>query len=164
MPIAPNTQAPDFSLPSRSGEIVQLSAHHDAPVLLIFFTPNCSWCEVALPRFVDVLKRLGEMEPAALGVVHGEEKDLEVFLGNQDIQFPLALDNDGATMRAYEIERVPTLVLLGPGAVVARVYEGWTEQLPGIFEQTLLAMAHTHDIVDHPLPDYAQIGNGCAPF
>lgn len=163
MPIATNTQAPDFSLPSRGGETVQLSAHRDAPVLLIFFTPNCSWCEVALPRFVEVLHRVEEMTVSVIGVVHGTENDLEVFLGNQQINFPLALDNDGGTMRAYGIERVPTLVLLGPGGVVARVYEGWTEQLPGIFEQTMLAMAHTHDVVDHPLPDYAQVGNGCAP-
>jgi peroxiredoxin len=163
MPIATNTQAPDFTLPSRGGETVQLSAHSDAPVLLFFFTPNCSWCEVALPRFLEVLRRREDAPVRTIGVVHGESAPLEVFLQDKNIHFPLALDENGETMRAFQIERVPTLILLGIGGVVARVYEGWTEQLPGILEQTLLAMVHTHDILDHPLPEYGQIGNGCAP-
>jgi hypothetical protein len=53
---------------------------------------------------------------------------------------------------------VPAVVAINAQGLVERTYEGATEQLPGIVEQTIFALAHSSEP-----PEYEMIGNGCAP-
>jgi peroxiredoxin len=83
---------------------------------------------------------------------------IEGFARDQQVDFPVLHDSNGETMRAYGIERVPTFIVVDADGTVTRIYEGSSEQLSGIVEQTLMAAARGDE-----LPEYSLIGNGCAP-
>jgi peroxiredoxin len=83
---------------------------------------------------------------------------IEQFMTGQQVDFTVLHDSNGETMRAYGIERVPTFVAIDSDGTVTRIYEGSSEQLSGIVEQTLMAAARGDE-----LPEYSLIGNGCAP-
>jgi peroxiredoxin len=151
-------QAPDFTLADSQGQTVELARLRGAPVLLNFFKSDCSWCQVEMPKLAEVYRRLTDLDLHVVGVAVGEEAaQAEQFAREKKLDFPVVADA-GETGAAYGLERVPTLVLIDAAGIVAQIYEGSSEQLAGIVEQTMLAAVHGHE-----LPDFSLVGNGCAP-
>src|SRR5262249_24211102 len=60
--VPPGTLLNDFSLPSLAGPTVRLSQWHGERLLLIFFHPDCSFCQGFLESLAELLK--GGMKPA----------------------------------------------------------------------------------------------------
>lgn len=150
--------APDFALADSQGQTIELARLRGAPVLLNFFKSDCSWCQVEMPKLADVYRRLADLDLHIVGVAVGEEAaQAEQFALDKELDFSIVADA-GETGAAYGLERVPTLVLVDAAGIVAQVYEGSSEQLASIVEQTILAAVHGHE-----LPDFSLVGNGCAP-
>jgi len=149
--------APQFSLTGLNGETIDLSQHHGTPVLLNFFKSTCPWCQVEMPRLAEMYRRQGDVNVQVLGVVVGRDDNssAEKFARDKQLDFPLAVDSEKTVREEYLLQRVPTIVLVDAQGHVARVYEGSTEQLTGIVEQTMLAAAG-----GNALPDYYLVGNG----
>lgn len=161
--ITQGSTAPDFTLQDEQAQTMQLSQFRGKPVLLNFFNSTCPWCQTEMPRLAELYRRLNddkEVDVAIIGVVVGQDTPYSAaqFAAEKQLDFPMAVDVDGAARTAYQLERVPTLVLVDGQGVVQRVYEGASEQLAGIVEQTVLSAAGGHE-----LPDYNLVGNGCAP-
>ena len=157
--IETGTPAPDFSLTDLEGKTIQLSQLRGAPVLLNFYNSTCPWCRTEMPRLADVYRRQDEVSVHILGVVTADdEATAAAFAKDKRLEFPIVLDSAHQACADYAIERVPTVVLVDADGNVARVYEGASEQLAGVVEQTILAAAGHAE-----LPDYHLIGNGCGP-
>jgi peroxiredoxin len=150
-------EAPDFALTDLQGRPVQLSSLRGTPVLLNFFKSTCAWCQAEMPRLADIYRRMSDVDVRVLGVVVGKDdaSSVERFARDKNLDFPLAVDDQHQVRADYGLQRVPTLVLVDAEGKVARVYEGSSEQLSGIVEQTILAAARG----DEP-PDYYLVGNG----
>ena len=149
--------APQFSLTGLDGETIDLAQHRGTPVLLNFFKSTCPWCQLEMPRLAEMYNRLSEVNVRVLGIVVGKDDNAsaEKFASDKQLQFPIAVDSEKQVREEYGLQRVPTLVLVDENGNVARVYEGSTEQLTGIVEQTMLAAAGKDS-----LPDYYLVGNG----
>ena len=151
--------APDFTLTDLEGNTVQLSQLQGTPVLLNFYNSTCPWCQTEMPRLADVYRRQEEVSVHILGVVTADDQTTAAaFAKDKRIEFPSVLDSEHQVSAAYAIERVPTVLLIDAEGFVSRVYEGASEQLAGVVEQTLLAAAGGAE-----LPEYHLIGNGCGP-
>lgn len=152
--------APEFSLTDLQGQPAQLAAWHGTPVLLNFFKSDCAWCQAEMPKFVEVCSRHPDLDLKILGIAVGQDDATSAanFAAETDFNFPIALDSEHTVRELYALQRVPTLVLINAAGNIIRIYEGASEQLSGIIEQTLLAAARG----DQP-PDYHLVGNGCAP-
>jgi peroxiredoxin len=150
-------QAPDFTLTDLQGRPLQLSTLRGTPVLLNFFKSTCAWCQAEMPRLADIYRRMSDVDVHVVGVVVGKDDaaSAERFATDKNLDFPLAVDAERQVRADYELQRVPSLVLVDADGKVARVYEGSSEQLTGIVEQTILAAARG----DEP-PDYYLVGNG----
>jgi peroxiredoxin len=150
-------QAPDFALTDLQGRLLQLSALRGTPVLLNFFKSTCAWCQTEMPWLADIYRCMASVHVQVIGVVVGKDDaaSVERFAHDKTLNFPLAVDNERQVRAAYGLQRVPSLVLIDAEGKVARVYEGSSEQLAGIVEQTVLAAARG----DSP-PDYYLVGNG----
>ncbi|MDF2439593.1 MAG: hypothetical protein JWN98_577 [Abditibacteriota bacterium] len=161
--ITQGSPAPDFTLQDEQAQSMQLSQFRGTPVLLNFFNSTCPWCQTEMPRLAELYRRLSddkEVDVAILGIVVGQDTPPSAaqFAADKQLDFPMAVDADGAVRVAYQLERVPTLVLVDAQGIVQRVYEGASEQLAGIVEQTIMSAAGGNE-----LPDYNLVGNGCAP-
>lgn len=152
--------APDFSLSDSAGKSVTLASLQGMPAALIFYTENCTWCRSQMPRLAEVYRRLNNVDVRIIGVLVGEADAVrsETFAREHELDFPILLDADREVCSAYQITRVPTIVVVDGEGKITRIYEGATEQLAGIVEQTMLAAAGRHQ-----LPEYSMVGNGCSP-
>ena len=132
----------------------------DHPVFLNFFRSDCPWCASEVPQLSDIYARHRDLTPIIIGVAVGNDDAQKAadFARDKALSFPVVADESGALKAAFAIERVPAIVAINAQGLVERTYEGATEQLPGILEQTLFALAHSNEP-----PQYDMIGNGCAP-
>jgi len=130
------------------------------PVVLVFLRSDCPWCASEVPRLSDVFSRHIKFDLAVLGVAcgHDSAETAALFQSEKQLSFSVVPDEGGALREAFAIERVPSVVIMNSRGLVERTFEGVTEQLAGIVEQTLGAVAD-----DSPPPVYEMIGNGCAP-
>lgn len=130
------------------------------PVFLNFLRSDCPWCASEMPQLSEIYARHRDLTPHIIGVAVGTDSAEKAagFARDKALSFPVVADEGGALREAFEIERVPAIVAINARGLVERTYEGATEQLPGILEQTLFALAH-----GSTPPEYEMIGNGCAP-
>ena len=157
MPLQPATPAPD----ALDDLLDNLELERDGqPVILNFFRSDCPWCASEMPQIAEVYRRHQKLDFILAGIAVGSDSadDATNFANAKNLDFPTLADTDGALRSAFAIERVPAFVVINAQGLVERTYEGVTEQLAGILEQTVLAVAH-----DSTPPAYDMIGNGCAP-
>ncbi|MBW3614891.1 MAG: TlpA family protein disulfide reductase [Actinobacteria bacterium] len=139
MPLEPGMPAPDFRLPGSDGEphgLSELTA--DGPALLIFFRTGCPTCRLAFPVYGELSRRYGDAA-AVVGV--SQDPVLQAAPWLRELGFPgPALDDcaDGyAVSVAYDVQVVPTLVMVGPDATVTMVGEGWDRDIANGFARSL---------------------------
>ena len=135
-------------------------ARENRPVVLVFLRSDCPWCASEVPRLSDIFARHAKFDLAVLGVAcgHDSTETASRFQSEKQISFPVVPDEGSALRNAFAIERVPSIVIMNAQGLVECTFEGVTEQLGGIVEQTLGA------VVDNSVPPfYEMIGNGCAP-
>jgi cytochrome c biogenesis protein CcmG, thiol:disulfide interchange protein DsbE len=122
--------APDFSLTSLEGEVMQLSRLQGKPVLLVFSESWCPDCRKEAP----VLQSLHESHPEILIVmVDKEDSALAAkFASDFGMTFPVLLDSGGAINRQYQIYGIPTTYFIDAGGVIRGVViEGATQEILG---------------------------------
>lgn len=111
--------APDFSLPTPEGEIVRLSDHRGAIVLVNFWGSWCDPCRKELPELQAAYERLRDRGFVVIGVnlFNNEFKpngsrltgaDVRAFVAKHGVTYPIALDERGEVATAYQIYPIPT--------------------------------------------------------
>ena len=157
MPLQSATPAPD-ALDDLLQELeIELD---DQPVILNFFRSDCPWCASEMPQLADLYRRHEKLDFVVVGIAVGGDsaEDATNFANAKNLEFPIFADAQSRLRHAFAIERVPAIIVINSHGLIERTYEGVTEQLAGILEQTILAVAH-----GNTPPDYDMIGNGCAP-
>lgn len=157
MSLQPATPAPD----ALDELLTNLDIERDGqPIVLNFFRSDCPWCASEMPQLAEVYRRHEKLDFVVAGIAVGNDSADEAtnFANAKNLGFPVLADDNGSLRAAFAIERVPAIVVINAHGLVERTYEGVTEQLAGILEQTILAVAH-----DSTPPAYDMIGNGCAP-
>ncbi len=157
MPLAPATPAPAALADLLRS--LDLEAE-TTPVFLNFFRSDCPWCQSDLPRLAEAYGRHNDLHIHVLAVAVGDDnaESATAFAAEHEWPFAVVADESGTLRAGFGVERVPTVVLVGGTGLVECTYEGATEQLAGILEQTIFAAAHGTEP-----PEYHMVGNGCAP-
>lgn len=111
--------APQIRRPDLEGNIVDLAAFQGEPVLLLFWSPGCGYCQEMLP-FILALEqattrvRMVVVSGGAIGV-------------NRELGFisPVILDDDHVIAQSFGATGTPAAVLIGSrGNVVSEVARG----------------------------------------
>lgn len=133
--ITPGQPAPDFTALDLQGNAVQLSSYRGQPVVLTFWTPECSTC---LENILLLQKLVQEQNVAITPLTiasHASTDAIATFVKEQQLQLPALLDEDGAVMSKYKIEIIPFTYFINPAGVVDEVVIGWDGSMA--FQQTL---------------------------
>ncbi len=122
----PGHPAPDFELISTDGETIRLSDFKGTPVIVNFWATWCGPCRAEFPDFqraaVDNADQL-----VIIGVNNTSADQVELvpaFLEEFGITFPVVLDEDGSTAKAYRILGLPTTIFIDSSGVVDEVFTG----------------------------------------
>ena len=110
------SKAPEFALPSQSGEMVSLGDFlGEKPVVLFFYpkddTPGCTKEACA---FRDEYERFKELDAEVMGISSDSVESHERFVDKHKLPFPLLSDRGGKVRRLYG---VPSTLGLFPGRV-----------------------------------------------
>ncbi len=108
--------APDFSLPSSTGEMVKLSDFRSKSAVVLFFYPkdNSPACTMEACSFRDSHEAFREAGAAVIGISADSEKSHRGFAERFRLPYLLLADRDGAVRARYG---VPKTFGLFPGRV-----------------------------------------------
>ena len=121
--------APDFELPTLTGEKIRLSQFRGKPVLLSFGATWCPDCRVEVPLLETLHKSQPEL---TILLVDSKESSgtVQKFVDNFGITQPVLLDHDGKIMELYQVFAIPTELFIDKeGIIRAKIIEKVTPQL-----------------------------------
>jgi peroxiredoxin Q/BCP len=109
-------QAPDFTLPSQSGEPVRLSDRLGEQVVVLYFYPrdNTPGCTAEACAFRDSHEVFSEAGAEVIGVSSDPADRHAAFAGRYDLPFTLLSDAGGRVRKSYG---VPAVLGVLPGRV-----------------------------------------------
>jgi thiol-disulfide isomerase/thioredoxin/Cu/Ag efflux protein CusF len=116
-------QAPDFTLPTLSGDAVRLADLRGRVVLLNFWATWCVPCRTEMPAIEEVYQRYKNrgLEVVAVNMDKLSTAGVEAFGKEVAVTFRIVLDPSWATARDYRVLGLPTTYLIDrAGNVVVR--------------------------------------------
>jgi cytochrome c biogenesis protein CcmG, thiol:disulfide interchange protein DsbE len=129
--------APDFTLPivangatlGADKATLTLSDLRGRAVLLDFWATWCGPCRAQTPIVDQVSRRWQHRGVVVLGVSTDatDEGDLRQFAIARGLSYPILQDGVGLASRSYEVENLPTLIVVSPAGKVVAVRTGVTE-------------------------------------
>jgi thioredoxin-dependent peroxiredoxin len=114
--------APDFTLPSQSGEIVSLGDFLGTRPVVLFFYPkdNTLGCTKEVCAFRDSFEELGRLDAEVIGISSDSVESHKGFAEKHKLPFTL-LSNQGSRVR--RLYGVPSTFGLFPGRVTYVIYK-----------------------------------------
>jgi len=107
--------APDFALQDLHGNEVRLSDFLGRPVLVNIWASWCPPCRTEMPEIQRVYEAQGPDGLVILAVNALNQDDLddvEAFVAEKKLTFPILLDSEGAVTVAYRAGTLPTSVFV----------------------------------------------------
>ena len=109
-------KAPDFTLPSQSGETVRLQDRLGERVVVLYFYPkdNTSGCTAEACAFRDSYETFTDAGAEVIGVSSDSADKHAAFAGQHNLPFTLVADKGGRVRKSYG---VPSVLGVIPGRV-----------------------------------------------
>jgi peroxiredoxin len=124
----PGKTAPDFSLPTTSGERVKLSDQRGKVVLLDFWATWCPPCRASLPHLQEASDNDSWADRGlVVWAVNDQQSEQEVtnFLADSGFTFPALVDREGTVVSEYGVHGIPMTVIVGRDGKVWNTFVGW---------------------------------------
>lgn len=131
-------QAPDFTLVDLNGEEHRLSDYKGQGVFLNFWGTWCKPCAKEMPamdRQYEIYKEQG-VQILAVNIAQSDF-EVERFASQYGLDFPIVIDKTKSVMEAYNIDPLPTTLLINPDGKIEQIVRGeMTEKdIAGFMEQ-----------------------------
>lgn len=143
-------RGPAFRLERFGGGSVSLDTWKDRLVVLNFWATWCTPCTLEMPTLEALWRdyRGRGLVVVGISVDRGAPRPLlEPYLKNLGITFPVLLDPDTATARAWRVTGLPATFVLRPGGEVVGVAVGareWNSAEMRALLETMLPGGHRH--------------------
>ena len=119
---ATGAQAPDFALKDLAGRNQRLSEFRGDVVVLTFWASHCGPCRMALESAGDAAAALAGT-PVTLGVSLDRDATRAASVAaSLGLQYPSLLDAGQAVGRLYDVQHLPTTLLIDREGVVRRTW------------------------------------------
>jgi thiol-disulfide isomerase/thioredoxin len=132
----------DFSLPLLNGETQRLSGLKGKVVFLNFWATWCPPCRSEMPDMEKLYQRFKNEGLEFLTVnIQENKRDVEAFMKEYKLSFPVALDSQGEVATAYGIRGIPTTYIISKdGRIIAAAVGGrewYSEEMINAFRALL---------------------------
>ena len=117
--------APEIVLTSTDGQEIRLSDLRGKPVLLNFWATWCPPCRAETPDLQATHREIGDkLTIIGVNMTSQDGGDVEGFLREFGVTYPVLLDPDGTAAKAYNILGLPTSVFIDRNGIVQEVFTG----------------------------------------
>jgi thiol-disulfide isomerase/thioredoxin/outer membrane lipoprotein-sorting protein len=111
-PVDIGKPAPDFTVTSMTGQKTKLSSLRGNVVYIDFWATWCPPCRATLPETQKLFKQVGGKGLKVLAISDEDKKTVSAFLKANKYTFPSYLDGDNSAAKAYNIQGIPTFVVI----------------------------------------------------
>jgi methylamine dehydrogenase accessory protein MauD len=120
--LKPGKRAPDFALPSATGQEVSLHEFAGRRVLLVFTESSCSPCKKIVPelnRLAAVGRIVNPSHPQVLVVNNGDLKATRTWSVESGARFPVLAQTQFGISKKYEVFATPFAFLIDEKGVIS---------------------------------------------
>jgi peroxiredoxin len=125
-PLAVGASAPPFELPDLTGgDRVSLEQFRGQRVLVMFFSPQCGFCEAMAPDLASVPREAGSGRPVVLVLASGDADENRKLIEANGIRCRVLLQEQNEVFTAYGATGTPTGYLIDEeGLIASELAEG----------------------------------------
>lgn len=141
-PLPEGSPAPQWSLPTLSGETLSLSDLKGKIVLLDFFYTTCAPCCAALPALQSLHEKYKDKGFVMVGIdpIDNTEKvDMDKFLSKRGITYTILFASSEMT-KTYHVYAYPTLFLIDRDGNIVTIVEGFSKDMESDLEEKLVEL------------------------
>ncbi len=115
-------RAPDFALPTVSGDTLKFSQYRGKVVLLVFWNMTCPACQKKIPLLQNAFER-EDTNRVAIITVHGpgRETAIKSYCLGQGLTLPVLLDLKGEVGSSYNLLQLPATFVLDQSGVIRSI-------------------------------------------
>jgi len=141
-------KAPDFTLPSQSGEQVRLKDRLGDRVVVLYFYPkdNTSGCTAEACAFRDSHETFTDAGAEVIGVSSDSSDKHAAFAGRHNLPFTLLSDRGGRVRKSYGAYGLPSVLGVIPGRVTYVIDHTGTVRL--VFSSMTNIDQHVNDALE----------------
>lgn len=126
--VASADAAPDFTLPSSKGDNVRLAEQRGQVVMLNFWASWCGPCRKEMPLLDAMYQRYSSAGFVLYGVnVEEDNTDAKKLLKELGVTFPVLFDTESKASSLYNVDAMPTTVVIDKKGQVRYVNRGYKE-------------------------------------
>ncbi|HEV2766491.1 MAG TPA: TlpA disulfide reductase family protein [Acidimicrobiales bacterium] len=144
MALPAGSEAPEFALPAAGDESDLLSLADltaEGPALLAFFKTSCPTCQLSFPVWGELARRYGD-SVRVVAIAQDPLAKAREWLDEREFEAPVLDDSDGYVVsKAYELDAVPSLVLVDTDGKVLDSSEGWHRDRANAWDANLAELA-----------------------
>ena len=127
--------APDFALKSSTGENLRLSEYRGDVVMINFWATWCGPCRQEMPLLDELHSRYERVGFSLLGVNIDDDAGKAMNMVSElGVTFPVLFDHRKEVSKMYEVDAMPTTVILDREGTVRHIHYGYK---PGYEEKYL---------------------------
>ena len=141
-PLAEGIPAPDWALPTLTGDTVRLADLRGKVVLLDFFYKSCAPCCAALPFLQSIHEKYKDRGVVLLGIDPYDDPvkdEMTEFIVKRSITYTV-LFSERQLSSIYHIVAFPTLFFIDRDGKIAKVHRGYHPTLEATIEEQLQKM------------------------
>jgi cytochrome c biogenesis protein CcmG/thiol:disulfide interchange protein DsbE len=120
-------QAPAFKLSALDGTQVVFNGDPGHPVVLNLWASWCRPCKAEMPALQRVYQEYASQGLIVYGINASNQdslQEVESFIIDSKITFPILLDQDGAVSKLYALRALPTTYFISADGVIRQVSVG----------------------------------------
>ena len=118
--------APDFALKSSNGENLRLSEYRGDVVMINFWATWCGPCRQEMPLLDELHSRYERVGFSLLGVnIDDDSQKAMNMVSELGVSFPVLFDARKEVSKMYEVDAMPTTVILDREGTVRYIHHGY---------------------------------------
>lgn len=155
-------QAPgEFTFVNLKGEAVNREALKDKIVVLDMWATWCGWCFEGFPNLEKVYQQYKDNDKIVILAVSRDEptvsdEDLRQAFIKAKLSIPIVRDQEQITGKIFQVEGLPTMVILGADGTVQDFHVGYDPQLAETLPKKLDRLLAGESLAKDELEKYEQ--------
>lgn len=116
-------QAPAVALKTIDGSELNTAELHGKPLLVTFWATSCTGCVKEIPHLIELYQEFSPqgLQMIAVAMDYDPPNHVVAMRDNRQIPYPIALDINGTTAKAFgEVRLTPTSFLIAPDGRIVK--------------------------------------------